>query len=209
MRYFLQPKADSPLAKVFLLIMIGVIGVLGYLVFNWEKPTNNIQGEIDLGNANASAGSDQKFNYLVSQTSNNCGLQRQVVFTYPDNQRIQGSCCDKMDHHAYQEQIEGLKKYKDIAIIPSDPYDISAKEAKQLFKYLEEIELTSSQQEIYNEAMKMSDEGGPCCCKCWHWDAYEGLAKKLIVDFGWDSEQIAQLWDFSDACGGAGHERTT
>ncbi|MBI2621191.1 MAG: hypothetical protein HYW63_00905 [Candidatus Levybacteria bacterium] len=194
---------------LLVLLLIGVIGVLGYLAFNWEKPTNNVQGEIELGDANAASGSDQKFNYLVSQTSNNCGLQKEIVFNYPDDQRIQGSCCDKMDRHAYQEQIEGLKKYKDISIIPTDPYDISASQAKQLFKFFEEIELTSEQQTIYNEAMKMSDEGGPCCCKCWHWDAYEGLAKKLIADFGWDSEQIANLWDISDACGGTGHEHTT
>jgi len=191
-----------------ILLLLVVIGFSGYLVFGKDtiQVQNDQQKDVELGDAKASAGSDEKFNYLVRQTSNGCGLQRQTVFNYPDSQRIQGSCCNKMDHHAYQEQIEALKKYKDISIIPSDPYDISAAYAKQLYKYLEEIELTSDQQTIYNEAMKMSDEGGPCCCKCWHWDAYEGLAKKLIVDYGWNSEQIAKLWDFSDACGGAGHE---
>jgi hypothetical protein len=194
--------------SILLVILIVLIGVSGYLVFGKDRAQvrNASQGDVELGDANAPDGSDEEFNYLVSQTSNNCGLQRQAVFNYPDDQRIQGSCCNKMDYHVYQEQIESLKKYKDISIIPTDPYDISAAQAKQLFGYLEEIELTSDQQAIYNEAMKMSDEGGPCCCKCWHWDAYEGLAKKLIVDYGWDSEQIAELWDISDACGGAGHE---
>ncbi|MBI2049446.1 hypothetical protein HYT32_00825 [Candidatus Roizmanbacteria bacterium] len=193
---------------LLILLLLFIIGVSGYLVFGKDTSPvqNSVRKEIALGDANAPDGSDEKFNYLVVQTSNNCGLQRQVVFNYSDNQRIQGSCCNKMDSHAYQEQIEGLKKYKDISIIPSDPYDIFAAQAKQLFRYLEEIELNSDQQTIYNTAMKMSDEGGPCCCKCWHWDAYEGLAKKLIVDYGWDSEQIAQLWDLSDACGGANHE---
>lgn len=197
--------------KIFLLILVGLIGVLGYLAFGKDsfQVQNGVQGDVEFGDANAPDGSDEKFSYLVSQTSNNCGLQRETVFTYSDDQRIQGSCCSKMDHHAYQEQIESLKRYKDISIIPSDPYDISASQAKQLFGYLEEIKLTSDQQTIYNEAMKMSHEGGPCCCKCWHWDAYEGLAKKLIVDYGWNSEQIAQLWDISDACGGAGHEHAT
>jgi len=194
-------------AKIFPLIVIAIIGVSSYLIFiDHETQVRNApQENIKLGNANAPAGSNEKFNYLVAQTSNNCGLQRQVVFNYSDDQQIQGSCCNKMDNHAYQEQIEGLKKYKDISIIPTDPYDISASQAKQLFKYLEEIELSRDQQTIYNEAMKKSIEGGPCCCKCWHWDAYEGLAKKLIVDYGWNSEQIAGLWDISDACGGAGH----
>lgn len=192
---------------IFLLLI--VIGVSGYLVFGKDtiQVQNKLQGDVERGSASALMGSDEKFDYLVAQTSNNCGLQKEVVFNYSDSQRIQGSCCNKMDHHTYQEQIEGLKKrYKDISIIPSDPYDISAVQAKQLFKFLEEIKLTSEQQLVYNEAMKLSDEGGPCCCKCWHWDAYEGLAKKLIVDYGWNSEQIAELWDLSDACGGAGHE---
>ena len=196
MRYFL------------ILLLLAVIGVSGYLVFGKDavQVQNDQQGDVELGDAKAPAGTSEKFNYLVRQTSNSCGLARQVVLGYPNTQRIQGSCCNKMDHHAYLEQIEALKKYKDISIIPPDPYDISAEKAKQLFKYLEEIELTSDQQTIYNEAMKISNEGGPCCCKCWHWDAYEGLAKKLIVDYGWNSEQIAELWDFSDACGGSGHE---
>jgi len=28
-----------------------------------------------------------------------------------------------------------------------------------------------------------------------------GLAKKLIVDSGWNAHQIAQLWDISSSCG--------
>ena len=194
--------------SILLLILIAVIGVSGYLVFGKGavQVQNDQQKDVKQGDAKASAGSDEKFNYLVRQTSNGCGLQRQAVFDYPDNQRIQGSCCSKMNHHAYQEQIEGLKKYKDISFIPSDPYDISAAQAKAAYGFLDGISLTSDQQSVYNEAMKLSEEGGPCCCKCWHWDAYEGLAKKLIVDYGWNSEQIAELWDISDACGGAGHE---
>ena len=190
---------------IFLLFI--AIGGSAYLVFGKGAPAvqNNRETNIATLGESAPDGSDEKFNYLVTQTSNSCGLQKEVVFNYSDSRRIQGSCCNKMDHHAYQEQIEGLKKYKNISIIPSDPYDISARQAKQLFKYLADIKLTSLQQDIYNKAMKMSEEGGPCCCKCWHWDAYEGLAKKLIVDYGWNSDQVAELWDLSDACGGGGH----
>ena len=184
-----------------ILLLLAVIGVSGYLVFGPEKSID-VQKGVAIGNANASAGSSEKFNYLVNQTSNGCGLQRQSVFNYLDNQRIQGSCCSRMDLHAYQEQIEGLKKYKDISFIPPDPYDVSAAQAKVAYGFLDKIKLSSSQQSIYNEAMKTSMEGGPCCCKCWHWDAYEGLAKKLIVSYGWSSEQVAELWDLSDACGG-------
>ena len=28
-----------------------------------------------------------------------------------------------------------------------------------------------------------------------------GLAKKLITEYGWDEEQIAELWDLSSSCG--------
>ncbi len=188
-----------------ILLLIGVIGISSYLLFFWEK-TGSVQNKASFGVSTAPAGSSEKFSYLVGQTSNGCGLQRQTVFNYPDSQRIQGSCCNKMDKHAYQEQIEGLKKYKNLSFIPQDPYDIKAAQAKQLFKYLEDIKLTPNQQSVYNKAMKLSKEGGPCCCKCWHWDTYEGLAKKLIVSYGWNSEQVAELWDLSDACGGAGHE---
>lgn len=190
------------------LIILGVLAFSGYQ-FLGPSGSGTSSNSADLGDASAPSGSDEKFNYLAKQTSNSCGLQRNVVFRYPDEQRIQGSCCNKMDHHAYQEQIEGLKKYNGEpveSIIPQDPYDLSAAEAKVAYGFLDSIKLTSDQQKIYNEAAKMSKEGGPCCCKCWHWDAYEGFAKKLIADYGWNAEQIAELWDLSDACGGAGHE---
>lgn len=201
-----QPEAGPPLAEkiknwVPLVLLLAALAFSGYLLFpkTSSQPSN-------LGDPSAAAGSDKKFDYLASQTTNGCGLQRQSVFGYPDDQRIQGSCCDKMDHHAYQEQIEGLAKYKDLSFIPKDPYDISAAEAKVAYGFLDSIKLDSDQQKIYNEAMGMSDEGGPCCCKCWHWDAYEGLAKKLIASYDWDAGQVAELWDMSDACGGAGHD---
>jgi len=187
--------------SLLILLLVAVIGISGYLVFGWEKSTN-VQESAVLGNANASAGSDEKFAYLVRQTSSSCGLQRQTVLGYPDEQRIQGSCCNKMDLTAYQKQVEGLKKYKDFSFIPKDSYDTSAKEAKVAYGFLDSIILTAGEQKIYNDAMKISHEGGPCCCKCWHWDVYEGIAKKMIADYGWNAEQIAELWDLSEGCGG-------
>ena len=84
-----------------------------------------------------------------------------------DDARIQGSCCSPMDLHHYQEQIEGLKKYSDIPQIPSDPYDVPVKLAKELFEYQKTIQLTPDQQFMYDQAMQISEEGGPCCCRCW------------------------------------------
>ncbi len=116
---------------------------------------------------------------------------------------IQGSCCSPMDPHRYQEQIEGLKKFKDIPEIPPDPYDIDAKLAKELMAYYD-MALTEEQQKAYDYAMENSMGKGPCCCMCWGWNVYGGLAKKLITERGFTGELITELWDLSDMCGGPG-----
>lgn len=118
-------------------------------------------------------------------------------------ERIQGSCCSPMDPHRYQEQIEGLKKFKDIPEIPPDPYDIDAKLATELMRYYDR-ELTPDQQAAYDYAMDNSMGKGPCCCMCWGWYVYGGLAKKLIMERGFTGEQVTELWDLSDMCGGPG-----
>lgn len=151
------------------------------------------------------AGTTEKFEFLSKQRSSTCGLQPVSVEGYSDDQRIQGSCCSQMDLHRYQEQVEGLKQYSPIRQIPKDPYDISASLAKELFGYQKSVVLTSEQQKIYDQAMELSHEGGPCCCKCWRWYAFEGQAKYLITEHNWNSQQIADLWDLEDGCGGAGH----
>src|SRR3989338_2473975 len=92
--------------------------------------------------ARAAAGTEERYNYLSVQRSSSCGLQPATVDTYPDEQSIQGACCSKIDLHRYQEQVEGLKKYSGIDVIPEDPYDISAALAKRLFGYQQNITLT-------------------------------------------------------------------
>ena len=119
--------------------------------------------------------------------------------------RLQGSCCSAMDFHRYTEQVEGLKKYAHIEKIPSDPYDIPVSVAEELLNFQKIIALTAEQQAVYDEAVKMSHEGGPCCCKCWRWYAFEGLAKYLITEYNYNAEQIAEVWDLEDGCGGSGH----
>lgn len=151
------------------------------------------------------AGSKEAFDYLSSSTSSYCGLMPQTVDGYSDEQRIQGACCGAMDLHRYQEQVEGLKKYSNISQIPEDPYDIPVPLAKELFEYQKTITLTDDQQKIYDEAIGMSGEGGPCCCRCWRWTAFEGLAKYLITEHDFTAEQVAEVWDLEDGCGGAGH----
>lgn len=155
--------------------------------------------------AHAEAGSEEKFEYLSSTNSSYCGLQSSTVDNYSGEDRIQGACCSAMDLHRYQEQVEGLKKYSNIDVIPEDPYDIPASLAKRLFEYQKKITLSSEEQATYDQAMEIAGEGGPCCCKCWRWYAFEGQAKYLITEYGWGAQEIADLWDIEDGCGGAGH----
>ena len=141
----------------------------------------------------------------LSTNGNSACFGQGVVYSMDDSTHLTGSCCDKMGQHRYEEQVEGLKKYSDIKEIPSDPYDIPVDLAKKLLDYDASIALSSEQQQTYAKAAELSDEGGPCCCKCWRWDVYEGLAKHLIVDYGFTAEKVAEVWNLSDGCGGEEH----
>jgi len=66
------------------------------------------------------------------------------------------------------------------------------------------IKLHGAQQVAYTFAMRHSEEKGPCCCKCWRWQAYGGLAKLLIRNHGFTGPQVTEVWNLSDGCGGAG-----
>jgi len=147
---------------------------------------------------------EEKFVMLSSANTNYCASSN-FLDAKADGERVQGSCCTKMDFHRYEEQIEGLKQYSGIDAIPSDPYDIEASLAKRLIAYDREITLTVQQQKVYDMAVGMSMEGGPCCCKCWRWTAFEGQAKYLITEYNFDEKQIAHIWNLEDGCGGSGH----
>ncbi len=73
-----------------------------------------------------------------------------------------------------------------IAMIPPDPYDIPAATAQQAMSHYD-LQLTGDEQKSYDYAMKNSDEKGPCCCQCWRWKMYGGLAKYLIREHGFTS----------------------
>ena len=120
-----------------------------------------------------------------------------------DTARLQGSCCSPMDMHRYTEQVTGLQKYKNIPEIPSDPYDIDAGLAKKLKAYYD-VQLTPDEQTAYDYAMANSMEKGPCCCKCWRWYVYGGLGKLLIQKYHFTGEQVTEIWNLSDGCGGPG-----
>src|SRR3989344_7316159 len=130
---------------------------------------------------------EARFNILSNANSNSCGGTFMFVDSLPEDGRIQGSCCSAMDFHRYSEQIEGLKKYRYFEIIPKDPYDIPKKWADEFIEYYQ-TDLVVEQQKIYDDASEISDEKGPCCCKCWRWYAYGGLAKYLIVNYDFTAE---------------------
>ena len=123
------------------------------------------------------------------------------ISSLANNFYLQGSCCSPMDYTHYVSQINSLKNYSNIPMIPRDPYNVSASQAKQMIS-LAGVAITPAQQAVYDNALKTSKEG-PCCCQCWAWYAHEGLAKVLISQFGWNAQQIADILTLEDCCGGA------
>lgn len=143
-----------------------------------------------------------RFEYLSTNGNSNCSAEfTEAITTMPKVTLLQGSCCSPMDQHRYVEQVNGLQKYAHVAEIPSDPYNIPAGAAQALMAY-NAIELNGAEQAAYDYAMAHSDEQGPCCCECWRWEVYGGLAKFLITEKGLTGPQIAEVWDLSDGCGG-------
>ncbi len=144
-----------------------------------------------------------RFDMLSKNGNSSCsaGFQQTVKAGATGGERLQGSCCSPMDLHRYSEQVKGLKKYRNLAEIPPDPYDIDASLAKKMTDYYD-TQLTPDEQKAYDYAMANSDEKGPCCCKCWRWYVYGGLGKYLIKNYQFTGEQVTEVWNFSDGCGG-------
>jgi hypothetical protein len=150
----------------------------------------------------------EKFRDLSQNGNSNCSLEfMNSIASMPAMARLKGSCCSPMALHRYSEQIEGLKRYRDIADIPPDPYDIDAARAQKLLASYD-LPLSPAEQQAYDYAMQNSDEKGPCCCQCWRWNVYGGLAKLLIREHGFTGEQVTAVWNLSNGCGGDTHEHT-
>lgn len=145
-----------------------------------------------------------KFDYLRKNGNSSCSASfLQSIERMPETMRLQGSCCSPMNMHRYSEQVEGLKRYKDVADIPSDPYDIESGLAKKL-KASYDVQLNPDEQKAYDYAMANSKQNGPCCCKCWRWVVYGGLGKVLIQKYQFTGAQVTEVWNLSDGCGGPG-----
>jgi len=143
-----------------------------------------------------------RFDYLSQNGNSNCSREfMEAIPKMPVMGRLQGSCCSPMDPHRYSEQVDGLEAYREIAAIPPDPYNIEAGLAAKLMASYE-TELSPGEQAEYDYAMAHSAEHGPCCCRCWRWKVYGGLAKSLIRNQQFSGQQVTKIWDLSDGCGG-------
>jgi hypothetical protein len=144
-----------------------------------------------------------RFQSLSQHGNVDCSVQfEKLIGSMGPEGRLQGSCCAPMDEARYRQQLEGLKKYADIAEVPPDPYDIPAQLAHRLMGYYM-LALNKDEQAAYAYAMQYSDMKGPCCCKCWRWKVYGGLGKYLIRVRHYTGQQLTDLWNVGQGCGGA------
>ena len=144
----------------------------------------------------------ERFDYLSTHGNSTCSTAfMNSIATMPVMARLQGSCCSPMSLKRYARQVEGLKKLSAFAEIPADPYDIPAGLAQKATASYD-LELTPDEQKAYDYAMANSEEKGPCCCKCWRWHVYGGLAKLLIREHHFTGEQVTEVWNVSNGCGG-------
>lgn len=139
----------------------------------------------------------------VCRDLGNKAAMESYMNSLPSNARLQGSCCTPMDMKKYVSQINSLKVYSGIAQIPSDPYNVSAASAKQMLGFYDNIQLTPTQQNVYDTAQKMTDDKGWCCCQCWAWYTHAGLAKYLITQHDFTTQQIVEITNLEDCCGGS------
>lgn len=191
--------------KLLLLIVFFVVGVGGYLYFSSNrKPIFNFFQTNSSKEESVSVSDEvkQKFDYLSKNGNSSCSANfKDSISSMSDSDRLRGSCCSPMNLSRYKKQTEGLKKYSNIAEIPPDPYDIAVGLAKKLITNYDDA-LSLDEQKAYDFAMANSEEKGPCCCKCWRWFVYGGLGKYLIKNYHFTGQQVTDVWNLSDGCGG-------
>src|SRR5258708_15180444 len=198
-----RPSSSSLLLPLVALVIVGIGGatLLGFKVFDFN-PAQSSGSSKPTQMANMVAGSPEQFHYLAAQSSNFCGLQQGTVMSYRVSTRIQGACCSPMDMTTYKAQVAGLRGFSDVAVIPPDPYDVPAALAKQLLGYDRSIKLTAGEQPVFDQAMALTPDKAPCCCKCWRWYAHEGLARYLIHTRHWDAQKGGKVVALVNGCGG-------
>jgi hypothetical protein len=154
------------------------------------------------GAADDDAALMKRFDFLSQNANINCSGEFEAsIASMPVVARLQGSCCSPMDAPRYLEQIKGIRKYAAISEIPPDPYDIPAGLAQKVMPNYD-LALNSTELAAYDFAMANSDMRGPCCCQCWRWRFYGGLGKLLIRQRQFTGQQVVDLWNIAQGCGG-------
>lgn len=190
--------------KLFTVVVLVFIGGVAYLFVasQSDNPQSSNLAKKESGIVQTALAA--KFDYLSQNGNSSCSASfKESIPSLPAGERLRGSCCSPMNLHRYTEQVKDLQKYSHIPEIPPDPYDIEAGLAQNLLSYYE-VELIPDEQKAYDYAMANSHEKGPCCCKCWRWYVYGGLGKLLIKNYGFNGEQLTEVWNLSDGCGGVG-----
>lgn len=199
--------------KTLLFSVIGLVVLLGFVFSLTSKNTNAVYDSLSPQakklyyeqSDGLTKDVDQRIVEL-DQLTIGCFGTNKIMQMDADDPNLGGQCCGALKNaEAYHEQLAALdqfiKDHGEIDLIPKDPYDVPVEQAKKLIAFDSSIILSAEQQAIYDEAVKMSHHGGPCCCKCWKWYVMSGLAKKLIVDYQFTTEDVAELWDTSSSCG--------
>jgi hypothetical protein len=187
-----------PLAVVLIgeaVLALLAIAIFGTLSIGF-RPDTLPKGRIQAGSPK------ERFALLRDRHSNQCGLQPASLATLPASGRLQGACCSPVDLAHYKQQLSGLKSYRAVPLVPTDPYDVSVRLAVRLSAYDHSIQLTRPERRLYDQAVRLSKEHGPCCCRCWRWTVFAGQAKKFIAEHRYSASEIAAIWGLEDGCGG-------
>ena len=66
-----------------------------------------------------------RFELLSQHGNGECSVKfENSIATMPADAKLQGSCCAPMDEARYRQQLDGLKKYSDLAEVPSDLWNV-------------------------------------------------------------------------------------
>jgi hypothetical protein len=198
----LHTRPRVPTRRLVIGFLAAALIAAGAFLWAIMKADSGMPRHAATGERRVAAGSATRFAYLAAHHSNYCNLDPATVAGYPDDQRMQGACCDPMDMNKYDHQVAKLRRYASIGKIPTDPYDIQAGQAKHLLAYDRTITLTGPDQATFDAAMQMTDDHGPCCCQCWRWYMTEGLDKYLITSRHLAASQVADITELVNGCGG-------
>jgi hypothetical protein len=189
-----KPLAALALIVAFIVALIA-IAIVGNLSIGF-RPQTYANRPIRAG------GPNERFALLGDRHSNRCSLRADSVTMLSAAGRLQGACCAPMNLAHYKRQLRGLRDYRAVPLVPADPYDVSVRLAARLIAYDRSIQLGPPERRLYDQAVRLSKEHGPCCCQCWRWSAFAGQAKGFILEQRYSAEGIAAIWGLEDGCGG-------